>query len=223
MSDAEQRSDELNERMEEVGRRSGGDKLVPALMGLLTLLFLLSCFLGWQAIRQAQDLRAERNRAATALQQVKQLTDRQAELDKRYAETTDPAERDAIAAQRSELTNQAAQVVKGEAGPAGPPGIPGLNGLPGPAGPQGSQGVSGAPAPAGGQGPTGSAGTPGVPGPQGKPGEAGPPGPEGPQGPPGEPAPTTTTTTPTTAPPHNDPPPTTTTTTAPPLLLGGPR
>ena len=211
MSDVVTRSDHLDERVEQhkwVQRRR--DWLVTALIVALCVLLLIACSLGWWAIRQAQDLRRERNRAANALAQVEQLNAQQAELQRRLAETTDPDQREVIAEQLEDLAGVTQRVAEGEAGPAGPPGLPGLNGAPGPAGPQGEPGPAGVPGAAGPQGPVGPAGPPGPrgepgaagpPGPQGEPGPPGPQGEPGPQGPPGEPgtpAETTTTTTSTT-------------------------
>jgi hypothetical protein len=191
--------------------------LVPALVAVLVALVLLSSFLWWTSARNADRYRKANTEKATALQQIKQLIDQQAELQRRLAATPDPAQKDAIANQLADLTNKTAVAVEGKAGVAGPPGLPGLNGAPGNAGPQGSPGAVGPAGPAGVQGPPGATGSPGPAGPQGIPGETGPAGPAGPQGPPGEPAPTTSSSTTTTTGPtpattsHQDPFPTPTT------------
>lgn len=179
-------------------------------------LFGLVLVLWWRDAQRSQKLAEtnsalvkERNATATALQQVKELTDEIAVLQGRRAATTDPAQIDAINRQIADLTTKTQTAVEGKAGAAGPPGLPGLpglNGVPGAAGPQGTPGAAGPPGQTGAQGPPGAAGSPGPAGPQGKAGETGPAGPPGPQGPAGQDAPTTTTT---------SPPPTTTTSTRP--------
>lgn len=209
-NDAVARSDRLDAAQAGFDQPRRHDRLIPILMTLLTVLFLLTCFLLWRTSRQAAALRSERNAKTTALQQVKQLTDQQAELQHRLEGTDDPDQLRALAAQIADLRAKTSRATDGEAGEAGPPGIPGLNGLPGA---DGRDGRDGAPGPAGPAGPAGAVGRPGAPGPagpagpQGDPGPAGPqgePGPAGPQGEPGQDATTTTTT---------EPPTTTTTTT----------
>lgn len=213
MSDVVTRSDQLDDRVMKFRRRTGDrhPALVPALFVALAILAFLSTILLWRTADQARTLRKERNEKASALAQVEALTIQQAELHKRLAETTDPAQKEAISGQLEDLTDQTQRAVEGQAGIAGPPGLPGLDGMagePGPVGaagpggstgPAGLQGSSGIPGPTGEAGPAGPAGASGPVGPQGEAGPAGPqgePGPAGPQGPPGEPTPTTTTTIP---------------------------
>jgi hypothetical protein len=195
------RSDDLDDRLARYKAGHHGDRLIPALLAVLAILVALSCYLWWRTAHQAEELRRERNEKAAALQQVKQLNDQRLELERRYSQTSDPAQQAAIVAQQRTLLDQTKEVTDREAGPAGPPGLPGLNGAPGPPGPQGEPGPAGPPGQPGANGQTGATGPPGPAGPQGPAGpvgETGPqgePGPPGPQGPPGEPAPTTTTTT----------------------------
>lgn len=200
MTDIESKSDDLNAR---IGlfkdRQHREDKLIPALLFLLMLFVLLSCFLWWRTAQTATDLRKERNQKGAALQLVEQKNDQLLELDRRYKEAATEAEKAQIVAQQRTLLEQTKVVTDAEAGPAGPPGIPGLNGVPGPIGPQGIPGPPGPPGPpgeavVGPPGPTGATGAKGDPG-ETVVGPQGPQGEPGPQGPPGEPAPTTTTTT----------------------------
>lgn len=198
------RSDDLDSRLAEYKAHHRADYVIPVLLGVLAVLVVLSCFLWWRTAHQAEALERERNEKAAALQQVKQLNDQRLELERRYSQTSDPAQQEAILAQQRTLLDQTKVVTDREAGPAGPPGLPGLNGAAGPPGPQGEPGPPGPPGPQGVAGATGAAGPAGAAGPQGPAGPAGPPGesgpqgepgPPGPQGEPGEPASTTTTTT----------------------------
>lgn len=238
MSDVTTRSEELDEKEKAFLRRRSDREswwLVPVLLAALAILFFVSVGLGWYVNQQAAQLRRERDDKATALAQVKQLTDQQEELQRRLLATSDPDQVKALAAQIEDLRTKTAVAVEGQAGTAGPPGLPGLNGIQGPAGPAGAAGPpgpQGTAGPAGANGTVGPAGPAGPRGPTGRPGpqgEAGPPGPQGepgppgPQGPAGEPAPTTTTTTtePATTTTTTRGRPTTTTTTRP--ILGGAR
>ncbi len=174
-------------------------------LGAVTVMALLLCAYFWRSATQDRDRfqKASAQKSA-ALQQVKQLSEQQAELQRRLAGTADPARIESLNRQISDLANRTQAAVDGRAGLAGPPGLPGLNGLPGDPGPPGATGPQGPPGPAGDPGPpgtpgnAGATGSAGPAGPQGEPGAAGPagpqgePGPPGPQGPPGEPAPTTT-------------------------------
>lgn len=220
------RSDQLDELTANLLGRSkeagGPDRLVTILVALLVVLLLISTWL-WNAnARTASRYRRANIEKAAALQQVKQLSDQQAELQKRITETNDPGQLRQLADQVKALGEQTRIVATSTAGPAGSPGLPGLNGIPGdpgPSGPPGNQGPQGPPGASGAAGTNGTSGDPGPAGPQGDPGPPGPqgePGPPGPQGPPGQDATTTTTE-----------PSTTTTTTGPgqgngpPVLLPG--
>jgi hypothetical protein len=222
VSDQPTSPDDLDARVEDfqVHRKQATEtQIVPKLFVALAVVSLIALVSLWWAVGQAQQLRRERNAKAAALQQVKQLTDQQAELQRRIAATDDPGQLKQLAEQVRALGEQARVVAEGEAGPAGPPGLPGLNGIPGDPGPAGPAGETG---PQGPVGPAGVNGTPGAPGPAGPRGDPGPPGPQGepgpagPQGEPGQDAATTTTTTTTTGPGQGNNPPTV-------LLPGGQR
>jgi hypothetical protein len=197
--------DDLETRVEEfqIHRKQATEtQIVPKLFVALAVISLVALVSLWWAVGQAQQLRRERNAKAAALTQVKQLTDQQAELQRRIAATDDPGQLKQLAEQVKALGEQARVVAEGEAGPAGPPGLPGLNGIPGdpgPAGPAGPAGPVGETGPQGPAGPAGAGGAPGPPGPAGPRGDPGPPGPQGepgpagPQGEPGQDATTTTT------------------------------
>ncbi len=212
MTDIEERFDAT--LVDLAGRREK-TWVIPTLLAVVAILFFSTCFLWWRTIYQNQELRRERNAKAAALQQVKQLSDQQAELQRRISATDDPGQLRQLAEQVKALGEQTQRVAGGQAGPAGPPGLPGLNGLPGeqgPAGEPGPSGVNGVDGATGQAGPPGPRGDPGPAGPQGPPGPQGEPGPPGPQGPPGpaaEPVATTTTsapsTTTTTVPPRRRP------------------
>lgn len=195
-ADLDKLTADLMGRSRGAGRR---DWLVPTLVGLLVVLLLLSTWLWAANARTAGKYRKANAAKATALAQIRQLTDQQAELQRRLAATADPAQIGSLNRQLADLTGKTQTAVEGKAGAAGPPGLPGLNGAPGAAGPQGSPGAAGPPGPAGAQGSAGAPGAAGPGGPQGVPGEMGPPGPTGPQGPPGQDATTTTTSSPTTS------------------------
>jgi hypothetical protein len=213
MGDEQERVTDLEARAEDfqVHRKQATEtQIVPKLFVALAAVSLIALVSLWWAVAQAQQLRGERNAKAAALTQVKQLTDQQAELQRRIAATDDPGQLKQLAEQVRALGEQARVVADGNAGPAGPPGLPGLNGIPGdpgspgPAGPAGETGPQGPPGGAGANGapgppgPAGPRGDPGPPGPQGEPGPAGAQGEPGPQGPPGQDATTTTTTEPAT-------------------------
>lgn len=196
MSDEQDIADDFEGRVSEfqAHRKAATEsQLVPKLFIGLAVLFLAACVLGWWAVDQSADLRRERNDKANALQLVKQLSDKQAELQKRLDATADPATREAINDELDALTNRTQDVAGSDAGPAGPPGLPGLDGLPGAQGAPGPPGAQGPPGEGGPPGPQGVPGPPGDPGPAGPPGAPGPPGPAGPPGPPGPEATTTTT------------------------------
>lgn len=209
MSDVVARSDELDQRTDELRQKMRrGGRVLTALLVALGALIVLSSFLWWRTADQARALRRERNEKSAALAQVEQLNNQRQELLDRLVETADPGQQDVLSGQLAELEERTRLAVAGEAGIAGPPGLPGLdglNGVPGPAGPAGPQGIPGPQGEPGPSGPPGPRGEPGPAGPQGEPGPPGPQGDPGPQGPPGEPAPTTTTTTTTTGP-GNGPP-----------------
>jgi hypothetical protein len=199
------KSDDLEARVEEfqIHRKQATEtQLVPKLFVALAVVSLVALVSLWWAVGQAQQLRRERNAKAAALTQVKQLTDQQAELQRRIAATDDPAQLKQLSEQVKALGEQARVVADGAAGPAGPPGLPGLNGIPGDPGPPGPTGPAGEAGPQGPAGPAGVNGTPGAAGPTGPRGDPGPPGPQGepgpagPQGEPGHDATTTTTTSP---------------------------
>jgi hypothetical protein len=209
MTDEETKPNDLETRVEEFQahrKQATENQIVPKLFVALAAVSLVALVSLWWAVDEAQQARRERNAKAAALQQVKQLTVQQAELQLRIASTDDPGQLKQLAEQVKALGEQARVVADGNAGPAGPPGLPGLNGIPGdpgpsgPAGPagetgpQGPPGVAGASGTPGAAGPVGPRGDPGPAGPQGEPGPAGPQGEPGPQGPPGQDATTTTTT-----------------------------
>lgn len=214
MDDVVERSESLDDKMLRRPRPHRPNRLYLSLLALVLLFMALSGLLLWRLtetnadLRIANaDLRIERDRGRTALQQVKQLNDQ-------LATTTDPA-------QKAAISDHIQVAVEGKAGQAGPSGLPGLNGLPGAAGPQGipgengKDGTDGASGPQGIQGVRGPEGEPGQTGPQGEPGEP------GPQGPPGEDASTTTSTSTSTSSTSTTTP-TTTTTTGPRFVIPAP-
>lgn len=183
--------DDLEERVSDfqIHRKEATEtQIIPVLFGVLALLFMASCVMGFLYFRQGSELKDERNKAKDALAQVEQLNNQRRTLLEQKEATSDPTLDAALDDRLRALEDQTRGAVVAEASTAGPPGLPGLDGLPGPPGPQGPAGQS----VVGPQGPQGVPGPQGVAGPQGATGPQGDPGPPGPQG---EPAPTTTTTT----------------------------
>jgi hypothetical protein len=194
------RSDALDQKLDSLPGpgRAEFPWLVPALVGIVVALLLLTSYLWWTKGKALSA--SQRTNAALVIsnQRVGQLSVQVDELTKRLAAAqtngASLADRQALLGQISEIRQQITDAAIPIKGAGGPPGPAGLNGLPGPVGPQGSLGESivGPPGPPGPRGEPGQS----VIGPKGDPGQtgpAGPPGPEGPQGPPGEPAPTTST------------------------------
>ena len=214
MSDLVARAEDLENRTEAFQHRKGPSWLIGALLAFIGLLMVVICVLWWRDALHNEELRKERDAKTAALQQVEQLADQQAELQRRLEGTDDPDQLKAFAAQIDDLRAKTSQAVGGEAGVAGPPGIPGLNGLPGEDGRDGRDGTSGPSGPAGPAGEAGRPGSPGPPGPAGRDGQDGAVGPQGPQGEPGPAGPqgepgqdATATTTTTTGPGQGDGPP----------------
>ena len=196
--------DRHDERIKQLKHQGPNQWLLPVFGALSLVLFFIACGLLWWVINQNEDLRRERNEKTSALTRVEQLSEQQAELQRRIEATDDPTQLRSLAEQVKALSEQTSRVAGAEAGPAGPPGVPGLNGLPGEPGAPGVPGSPGPPGPAGANGANGSNGAPGAAGPPGPRGEQGPAGPTGEQGPagpqgepgpPGEPASTSTSTT----------------------------
>jgi len=160
--------------------------LVPALVGVLVALLLLSTWL-WNAKAHALAASRRANAALTiANQRVGQLVVQVGDLTGQLAAAQTAgaplADRQAILAQIDSVRQQLGTASKPVSGVSGPPGPAGLNGLNGAPGQPGEPGPQGPPGPAGANGATGPAGRNGTDGATGPTGPAGPPGPQGPAG-----------------------------------------